>query len=335
MNSQHPAIIVEQCAETPFVTSSTTAAVLIMSPNPLRLSFLLACSVMVLSCGSPREEHTDNQTVEPQPLIAHEDLDATLWMQTSAEYHALAQQAYRLAQDNLATALQDQNWSADIDQQHRLAERTTDQPLPPAVILDVDETVLDNSPFQARLIRQNAGYDVEAWHRWVEEAQATAVPGAREFIDSARAGGVTVFFVTNRESKMERATRRNLEQLELVHSDSDDTILSKNERDGWGTNKTTRRAFIARRYRVLLLIGDDLNDFVWVGFQPTAAARRQLAHEYRHMWGHKWIMLPNADYGGWERALFDWDDAAPASQKLEKKHSHLNTAPPENAAAPQ
>ncbi|MDH3717150.1 MAG: 5'-nucleotidase [Planctomycetota bacterium] len=306
-----------------------------MSHNQLRMSFLLACTVTVLSCGSAQDEQADHQAVEPQPPIAHEDLDATLWMQTSAEYHALAQQAYRLAQDNLAAALQDETWSADIDQQQLLTQPSTAQPLPPAVILDVDETVLDNSPFQARLIRQNAGYDVEAWHRWVEEAQATAVPGARAFIDFARAAGVTVFFVTNRESMVERATRRNLEQLELVHPDSDDTILSKHERDGWGTNKTTRRAFIARRYRVLLSIGDDLNDFVWVGFKPTAAARRQLAHEYRHMWGHKWIMLPNADYGGWERALFDWDDAAPASQKLEKKHSHLNTAPPENAAAPQ
>ncbi len=275
----------------------------------------LASLTAIFICGCNPSRHT------------HEDLDATLWMQTSAEYLASCRQAFRAATDQLPRALSDPTWSADLVQQAQLVTgHSNNESLPPAVIVDVDDTVLDNSPYQARLIQQDGSFDLESWHQWVEEASAEPVPGAKEFLRAASDAGVTVFFVTNRESAVEHATRRNLEALEMSEPDAPDRILSKRERDDWVSDKTSRRAHIAQRYRILLLVGDDLNDFVSVGDKPTAAERRELAAEHTDLWGEKWIVLPNADYGGWERSLYDWNDAAADTLKLQRKYDSLNDA---------
>ena len=116
--------------------------------------------------------------------------------------------------------------------------------------------------------------------------------------------------------------RRALEELEILTDDAPDDILSKGERDSWTSDKTTRRLFVAKRYRVLLLIGDDLNDFVWAGYQPSADVRRNLAWTHANMWGHRWFIIPNANYGGWERAVYGFNDALPRREKIQlKKHS--------------
>ena len=257
----------------------------------------------------------------------HEDLDATLWMQTSAEYQAACRQAYRLARQQLAAALKDSNWSADLVQQAQLTQQPTSASgLTPAVILDVDETVLDNSPYQARTVRSNGGFGIDSWHAWVREANAKPVPGVLEFVKAARELGVEVYFVTNREVVVENATRRNLEALGLSLPNAPDRILSKHERDAWSSDKSTRREFVGSRHRILLLIGDDLNDFVSVGFKPTPEARRELARQHAKQWGIKWISLPNANYGGWERSVYNWEDSASDAIKLQRKQLALNLA---------
>ncbi len=290
-----------------------------LKSNCLRLhlmrSLVLSLVVAMGLCGCKRAR------------IGHEDLDATLWMQTSAEYQAACLQAYHSAEQQLSKALQDDDWSADLIQSESLLQtRFGLESLPPAIILDVDETVLDNSPYQARRIQKGGGFDLDSWHQWVEESNADPVPGVKPFLDKAREAGVAVFFVTNRESSVEAATRRNLEAIGLSKPDAPDRILSKHERDEWSSDKATRRAHIARHYRILLIVGDDLNDFVSVGTKPSAETRRQLAIDYKDMWGSRWILLPNADYGGWERALYDWDNAATHQDQLQKKLEALDFA---------
>jgi len=228
---------------------------------------------------------------------AHENLNAVIWMQTALEYEASAVQAYRLAQRQLDAALSDSRWTAAIEQTADASE------LPPAVIVDVDETVLDNSYYQARMIRDNTAYATATWDPWVEEARATAIPGAREFTQYAARKGVTVFYVTNRTANLEAATRRNLaaEQFPLV--DAVDTVLTRGERPEWSASaKGLRRAHIARGFRVLLLVGDDLGDFV-VEASGTPEERRAKTAPHTDWWGRRWIMLPNPTYGSWERAI--------------------------------
>lgn len=238
----------------------------------------------------------------PQPAVVtaaqtHENLNATVWMQTALEYEASAIQAYRLAQLQLDTALRDSGWSAAIEQ------TATAATLPPAVIVDVDETVLDNSYYQARMIRDRTEYSSKTWDPWVQEARATAIPGALEFARHAAARGVTIFYVTNRTANLEEPTRRNLVALGFPVPASPDTVLTRGERPEWQASaKGPRRAHVARDYRVLLLIGDDLGDFV-VDAAGTVEERQARTAPQAEWWGRRWIMIPNPSYGSWERAV--------------------------------
>ena len=241
-------------------------------------------------------------TEAPAPAT-HPTLFATLWQQTSAEYRAAALQAYDEACEVLPIALADSSWTAAVEQ-----EGADYAGLPPAVVLDIDETVLDNSPQQARTILAGGGFDPEAWGAWVNEARAPAVPGAREFLAVADSLGVAVFYVTNRDLPLEEATRRNLEAEGLPLDPDVDTVLSRGEGEG-GSDKSARRAAVAERYRIVLLVGDDFNDFV--SARLPRAERDRLVERYADRWGDRWIMLPNPVYGSWEGALYREDDDTP------------------------
>ena len=233
-----------------------------------RVARLLAASALVFAsagCATsrsvprtdppPRAETADS--VATSELAEHPTLFATLWQQTSTEYRAAALQAYDEASEVLPVALADSGWTAAVEQ-----EGDDFSLLPPAVVLDIDETVLDNSPQQARTILAGGSFDPEAWGAWVNEARAPAVPGAREFLALADSLGVAVFYVTNRDQPLEEATRRNLAAERLPLDPEVDTVLTRGEQEGWGSDKTSRREAIAERYRIVLLVGDDFNDFV-------------------------------------------------------------------------
>ncbi|KXK01173.1 MAG: Lipoprotein E [Nitrospirae bacterium] len=229
---------------------------------------------------------------------AHEVLNALLWMQTSAEYRTLTTLTYRQATAALDLALGDKAWTAALEQEGNF------QDLPPAVVLDLDETVLDNQPFDGRLIKDGTRFTSSRWEEWVNEADARALPGSLEFITEAQRRGIAVFFITNRRAKHEALTRRNLERLGLTLSTEPDAVLSEGEAPfDWPSDKSSRRRYLAERYRILLLIGDDLRDFV-VGAQDTPEARMALAQHHRARWGVSWFLIPNPMYGTWETALF-------------------------------
>lgn len=249
-------------------------------------------------------------------------LNATVWLQTSAEYVATARQAYLLASRSLPRAIADSGWTAMPAQ----ADTEGYRRLPPAVILDVDETVLDNSPFEARLLRRGETYGPGSWGEWVREAAAGPVPGALEFAREAARRGVTVFYVTNRDHELEPPTRRNLERLGFPLGGAADRILTEGEREGWGSDKADRRAFVADRYRVLLLVGDDLHDFT-TGAHAGPAARRRLAVRNGERWGRQWIMLPNPVYGSWEEAAYGFRSGLSPAERRRAKIEALDAHP--------
>jgi acid phosphatase len=251
----------------------------------------------------------------PSPAIerrdTHEQLNDVLWVQTSAEYWALATATYHGAQVLLEQAISDQSWSAALEQTSGY------ETLPPAVILDLDETVLDNSPAQAQLVLERTVYTEEMWNEWVEKMAAPAIPGAQPFIAFAATKGVKAFFVTNRAASEQAATIKNLAALGIEASD--ETVLCSGE-NGWTSDKTARRAEIAKAHRVLLLVGDDMNDFVATA-RLTPPERMALARTHADRWGKRWILLPNAMYGSWERALFP--GLIRDAQILERKREQL------------
>lgn len=243
--------------------------------------FALALAVTSFSCTS------SSPPAPPLCNPGHSIVSATLWAQSAAEFRAAAIQTYAAATHALDAALADRAGTTK----------------PAAVVLDLDETALDNSGYAARSIRRGATFHFDAhWSAWVAESSAPAVPGVREFLEHARSRGVTPFYVTNRTAAMEAATRVNLEALGFPLSATEDTVLVRGERPEWSaSDKTARRDHIASRYRILLLLGDDLNDFAAVrGASPED--RRKFVDATEENWGTLWFMVPNPIYGSWEGA---------------------------------
>jgi len=236
-------------------------------------------------------EKIDN-SVQAQSMLA------VLYAQSSAEYEANNLQTFAGAKLALEKALVNKNWTAAIEQKEDFSEK------PPAVILDIDETVLNNIPFQARAIIKGESYP-NGWVEWMLEEASTSVAGVYEFLKYADSKGIKIFYVTNRIAIAEEATRNNLKKLGLPFDTDRDVLLMKNE-NGWTSDKVSRRELIAKDYRILLLIGDQLGDFISLD-EATAGmdSRKEIAAKYEEMWGKKWFMITNPIYGRWEASIYN------------------------------
>ena len=227
-----------------------------------------------------------------------QSLLAVLFKRTSAEYKANTFQAYASAQRNIDKALADKSWTALLNQKNGY------QSLPPAVILDIDETVLDNSEHQVRSIKNGTNYPV-GWKEWVSEESAGALPGVKEYLSYADSKGIKIFYVTNRTHDLEEYTRNNIKALGLPLDNDRDVLLMKNEK-GWASDKTSRRDLIKKDFRVIQIFGDQLDDFISMEETATSVdSRKALIDKYASMWGEKWYMLINPMYGEWEEALYE------------------------------
>jgi 5'-nucleotidase (lipoprotein e(P4) family) len=191
------------------------------------------------------------------------------------------------------------------------------------VIVDIDETMLDNSAFQVELLRLRLAYDEGRWREWVLREEARAVPGALEFARLAETLGVTVFYVSNRDAEYEAATRANLEALSFPLPADPDVVLLRGERPDWTSDKQSRRELVASSHRVLLMLGDDLNDFVTVR-GSRLEERDALAAARADRFGNQWFVLPNPVYGSWLRTFLREAGGTPASldQQLELLYGH-------------
>ena len=223
---------------------------------------------------------------------------SVLYAQSSAEYEASNIQTYVNAKSALDRALNDVTWTAAIEQKDNFENK------PPAIILDIDETVLNNVPFQARSIMDGQSYPT-GWLDWMLEESSDAVAGVSDFLEYSQSKGVKIFYVTNRISVAEDATRNNLKKLGLPLDTDRDVLLMKNE-NGWTSDKVSRRKLVAKDYRILLLIGDQLGDFLPLDETTLQLdARKELADTYKHMWGSKWFMITNPMYGRWEASIYN------------------------------
>lgn len=256
---------------------------------------LAVLSVVLLHGCSVRQNRVDT----------HAATNAALWTKTSAEYVATTLQAYQLAASNLDRALADRQWTAALEQRDGYGE------LPPAIVLDLDQTVLDTSRYNAGLIQGSGSHSTQEFAKWCQEFTAPAIPGAKHFIDYAVERGVAIIYNSARSESIRDCTARNLRAIGLPLPRQDRLMLN----DGTpSTSKTLQRARVAERYRLLLLVGDDLNDFV-SGSKSDPDMRRVLASEYADRWGREWIILPNPMYGGWEDSLYGFDYGLPMDER--------------------
>jgi len=248
----------------------------------------------------------------------HQGLMSTLFVQKSAEFYSNSVGIYNSAMDKLPELVEDENYTAALEQTSGFSGK------PPAVILDIDQTVLDNIAYQARLI-ESGDYYPTGWDAWCMEEKAYYIPGVNKFLDLATSLGVEIFFVTNRTANLEEATRNNLEKLGFTFSKKLDQLLMKDEKPEWTSDKTSRRELIAKDYRIVMMIGDNFGDFVNLDINRSPTTNRNnVASMHDDMWGHSWFMLANPAYGDWEGALIGFDYRQPRAEQLKMKLKALD-----------
>jgi acid phosphatase len=275
-----------------------------------RLRLLALAAALLFPLAAAAQESTPAAT----PVPADDNLNAVLWMQHSVEYQASTMAAFALAKRRLIQAMGDPWWTAAPAEQKGNYSK-----LPPAIIVDVDETMLDNSDYQAWNISSGKPFSNETWKAFVESKTSRAIPGAVAFARYANARGIKVFYVSNRTADMEAATRENMQKLNFPMGGNVDTVLLAGEQDGWTSKKGTRRAFVAKNYRVLLLMGDNFGDFV-DAYKGTEAERQKVFDDSAAHWTKDWIMLPNPSYGSFEAVPYGFNyGAAPDEMRDAKK----------------
>ncbi len=222
-------------------------------------------------------------TLQPAPTQEPRGLQATLWVQRSPEYRALCKQAFVLARMQLDKALANPSWTAALEQ------KDIPKDAKPAIICDLDETLLDNSAYQARLQIRGASYSPASWAAWVREKKKTvrAVPGALAFCREVAKKGVKIFYLSNRRQDQLKATQRDMSILGFPFAKDSSVFFLRTK----SSDKGKRRKTIAQNYRILLLIGDSEGDFL------SPADRSHPDNET--YWGRRWIVLPNPMYGSW------------------------------------
>ena len=245
------------------------------------LYLMMIAGAVLLGCYQKTE--TPEQSI---PAREH-SVQSVLWQQQSAEYKALCYQAYNLAGVYLDKALDQQSASKK----------------PLAIITDIDETVLDNSPYNARMIEKDIEYSSATWAEWVKREEATSVPGAFEFFNYAASKGVKVFYISNRSVTETAETISNLKKLNYPYADSTHLLLKDQT-----SKKQSRRNIVLQTHEVIMYLGDNLSDFSEM-FDGTD--RDSNLDSIRSKLGFEYIVLPNPMYGDWEtkgiyEGRYDW-----------------------------
>ena len=222
----------------------------------------------ILSCNQPDYKNDNDYKIQAQ-----------VWTQNSAEYRALCYQAFNAAKMNLDALF--------------FFEKEYDKPL--AIIADVDETVLDNSPYDGKLILNNTTYNRESWVEWGNLEIAKAIPGSLEFLIYASEKNVEIFYISNRYSEQLDATVNNLKKLGFPDAKKSNVLLRGDTR-----SKSERRKSVSDNYEIIMLIGDNLSDFNDEFEIKLYNERSNQTDKLKNEFGTKLIVLPNPNYGDWE-----------------------------------
>lgn len=227
------------------------------------------------------------QEVGADPINTNKHIDtktySVLFQQTAAEYRALCYQAFNTATERI----------------NRLSKRKI-RKQNIAIVTDLDETILDNSYSEAQLIKDGKQYSNENWTDWTDKSAATAVPGAVAFLQAASRRGITIFYISNRDTASIQTTILNLQKLGLPDADTTHMLFLIN-----ASSKETRRQTVSAKYNITMLLGDNLSDFTSAFERKSITERFAETDKLQSDWGRKFIVLPNGTYGDWENAIYN------------------------------
>ena len=260
-------------------------------------SYLFFAILFLTACSSTKKVSTTTNTAIPvngNTSIANDGkVWASLWQQRAAEYKALCFQAYNIARQRVDEGV----------------KRVGTKPL--AIVTDIDETLLDNSPYDAKRGLQNLDYDDKTWKEWADKGKADTVPGAPAFLKYAASKGITIFYITNRNENERAATLYNLQRYGLPNTNDEHLLLKQSN-----SSKESRRQDVLKTHDILLLCGDNLPDFdLLYDNHPSEESRIVTTQKLQKEFGNKYIVIPNPSYGDFEGALFQFNYKLSAAQK--------------------
>nr|WP_312968665.1 5'-nucleotidase, lipoprotein e(P4) family [Brucella intermedia] len=262
-----------------------------MRKTLLAISAILVCSASLAGCAT-------NQRFASYQL-EQQNVSAINWMQLSGEYDALAYQAFNGARR-----------AFDAAEPAKGRKK--------AVIVDLDETMIDNTAYAGWRVRQGVPFTEETWARWMAAGQARPIAGAVEFARHVNANGGTMFYVTNRDARSFQSTAANIEKLGFPGVSAKTLLLNSGQ-----SNKQERFDSIkAEGYDVVIYMGDNLNDFGTAAFHKNNQQRRAFVEANREAFGTKFFMLPNPSYGDWVSGMAqDYYKQSPQRQLEIKRKS--------------
>jgi 5'-nucleotidase (lipoprotein e(P4) family) len=254
-----------------------------------KIAGIFLISILLFSCSVKPPAATT--FAESQDLL----LLPVLWFQKSAEMKALYYQGYNVAERSLAEILKNRSGNK-----------------PAAVVMDIDETVLDNSPSEVYLIEHNVPYSDEVWKKWVSRTSAQACPGALDFVKFTESQGVEVFYVTNRQLPDElQPTLVNMKNAGFPYADTTHLVLKSDI-----SSKEIRRKTLSEKYDIVMLIGDNLADFNVVFDKRGEDLGSGAVYQNREKFGTEFIVLPNPMYGPWINAAVKNQPGETAREKI-------------------
>lgn len=242
-----------------------------------RYSFIVL--LVLAACSTARKATTS--AVPASSLVVDGKIWSSFFQQRAAEYDALCLQAFTIARLRIDEAVQ---------QAHT-------KPL--AIITDIDETFLDNSPYAVKQALQGQDYTTASWKEWTSKGIADTLNGALSFFNYAASKQVEVFYITNRDENERAGTLQNLQRFHFPYADNAHLILRQGV-----SSKEPRRQQVAATHHVVLLLGDNLSDFSMLFDKKTEAERAANVQQSAAEFGKRFIVLPNTNYGGWEEAVY-------------------------------
>ncbi len=242
------------------------------------------------------------QQTSPETVENEYQVGAIIFHQKAAEYRALAFQAFNLAQMRL-----------DMDKKLSKALPKSERKKPHAIIIDADETVLDNSPYFAKLIKTQTPFDIKSFFDWKKSGKSKAVPGSADFLNYAKKRGVEIFYVSNVPDSFKQVTIDGLKSNGFPDADAEHVMLITDS-----NSKEPRRQKVAETHRIIMLIGDSLNDLS-IAFEGKSVAERfSEVEKARAMWGTRFIVIPNVIYGAWENAIYERQKMGETAKKSKR-----------------
>jgi len=257
------------------------------------LIVIIGIGIIINSC---KKSEIEKEKTKQDHLIM-----SVLWYQKSAEMRALYYQGFNLAKLRLNEKVLKMNTESKK-----------------AVIVDIDETMLDNSPSEGKCIETGESFNNENWSQWTAKSIAKALPGAVDFSRFAESLGVDVFYISNRGVSEFEATLKNLQSENFAFADSGHLLLKEDE-----SSKKVRREQVAKNYEIILLIGDNLGDFTEILDDRTKNYGFDLVDQFEKDFGDKFIILPNPMYGAWEKPIYNFNRDLTETEKYRLRKSNI------------